>query len=360
MQEEQQILSGLDAPAVAHAVAFEPPPTRDPRVRYLFVGGDFPYTHTPQFPTGGLWVESPCIANQICLRCDITPVILHATRAQVEYIPEGMGIPGTESEAGPGPVKLALQQYYEYPGPVVVNLLKNYAERGLVELEPLRGFPPATVKSFKLREFYFPNWPTLLKNNVEIIEEMERKLEVYRVIEELDENGRRIVVGCGEQMLKALIAYHDWMQAGIDETHGRFTLGAEDKDRKRRYDRLDQLALTRTGTARRDNELNLMARQSNDLTKSLKEAVEAIARNAQTGAAEASSRPGVEASFTLEQLQSIMENFTSKIVDSIDLRDGQFEQMVNRMTAGLKANGIDIEDEPARKKKPPKTETEEK
>jgi hypothetical protein len=348
MQDEQQITSGLDAPGVAGIAAFEPPSTRDPRVRYLFCGGDFPYTHTAEYPTGGLWVESPCVTNHICLRCDITPVLLHPTRAQIEYIPEGMAIPGTEVEAGPGPVKLALASYYEYPGPVVTNLLKNYGERGLIELEPLRGFPPATVKSFKLRDVFFPTWPVLPKSNVELIDQLEQKLELCRIAEGFDDMSRRVVVGCGELMLKAVVTYHDWMQANIDETHGRFTLGGEDRDRKRRYDRLDHLALTRTGTARRDNELNLMARQSNDLTKSLKEAVEAIAINARQGTPDSHAS---EANFTLEQLQTMMSNFTEKIVESIDLRDGQFEQMVNRMTAGLKATGIiDIEDEPKKKR----------
>lgn len=298
---DTDIRSGLDGVPPSALAAFEPPPSRDPRTRYLFFGGDVPYTHTPQYPAGGLWVESRCVMNQICQRCDITPVILASPRAQLEYIPEGMGIPGTETEAGNGPVKLALQQYYEYPGPVVTNLLKNYAGQGLVELENLRGFPPLTVKGFKLREFFFPSWPTLPKGNLEVIEQIEKKLDVYAALTP-NEEARQLIVGVGEEMLRSIRKFHDWMQGTIDETHGRFTLGGEDRDKKRRYDRLDVLALERTGTARRDNELNLMARQSNDLAKALKEALLAVA-----GQSEQKAQVAVPASITDEKIDELIK-----------------------------------------------------
>lgn len=264
------------------------PEDRDPR--YFFYAGD-----EPGVPgAGGLRTQSKCIPGLLMKRCDITPCVTVQVPSRVQEIPEGRLIRGTENTPLPG-----LGKYWLYSGPEAFILVQKYGNRadwtnnrGLVEFDFLRGWEPAKVRSLKIREVFFPNYPNdvpdtnaaTLAHIKAVTKEIADGTYINFKWSSTDADSivrRDIYLKCGEYMAKAVEAADRWQSDKVNQSNLAITLPSTEPGYKRDFDAADELWSKRTGIKLAVNSLRqnsiLQGVQNDPATKGIDpEAIAAI------------------------------------------------------------------------------------
>ena len=237
------------------------PEDRDPR--YFFYAGDEPGVRG----AGGLRTQSKCIPGLMIKRAFITPCVTVQIPSRIQEIPEGKLIRGTENYL-PG-----LGRYWLYSGPEAFVLIQKYgnrtdwkANRGLIELDFLRGMEPSKVQALKITECFFPEYPKdVPETNAGLAQHIAKVRDAIRANEyafwkwsPTDSDSivkRDIYLRAADYMIRAVESAHRWQSATVNQSNLAITLPSTEPGYKRDFDEADEIYSRRTGISLAVNSL---------------------------------------------------------------------------------------------------------
>lgn len=187
----------------------------------------------------------------------------------------------------PAPQKAREGMYWIMPARIADSMGSMYAETGLIDSKILVGVDLDTFGRLHLDEIFFPESGDDLPNTFETCKaRIKTQLAQLKAGSPKSPDGAIIplaqeliahVIEIGEEMLEGLVRAANYLKHHLDERHAEMEKAKTDTSGRYRgtYDRREYLILAWLEIAPRDQAINKLAMDSNNMPKMIAEAVQA-------------------------------------------------------------------------------------